>query len=264
MIYITVQIIFAFLANQSNKIKVNNVDRSYYVAQKGNPTTLIVYWHRTGGTSDEFLVQPWYTLMTDALVASPDSILTASRFEWYLVSSTDLSDVNLFDSILSEIKVDKVYVAGFSAGGIMASYLAFLRADKILKAGIMSGGFTYSQNYNNVQSIPKVLIYSGGPTDVIAITNFTVSTNIFLESVKYTNSDIYVCAHKEGHTIAPVEAGDIYYFFADQPGNISKSCTSYSFKYSIKPKQTSDASEWSEYFMFYILLPLMFFADHPF
>ena len=261
IIQISILLLHGYVVNQLNNIAVGSNTRQYYVAQKGNPNTLIVYWYRTGGTYNEFEQYPWYTSMNDIVVASPVSLIGPDEFEWLLVTSDNQTDVELFDAILSEIQISAVYVTGFSAGAIMTSHLVFLRAVKIQLAAIEHGGFAFAENYNNITTIPRLITYTGGPTDMISLTNFTIATNIFLNSVRYANADIYTCKHDQGHLITPAEGLDVYKFLVQDFTGLSSNCTNYNFTYSTEPVDKTSASGSKRLdgrIMFYIVIPVMF------
>ena len=258
---ITLGLSFAYIINQLNTCIINNTQRSFYVASKGNPLFLIIYWHRTGGTANEFLQQGWYRNMTDVIVASPESILGPTEYEWFLVGSNNMTDVYLFDSILKQMNMGTVYVAGFSAGAIMASHLAFLRSNQIKLVAAMSGGFIFSENYNYVTSLPTIMTYTGGPKDVVSINNFTVATNIFLDSIKYANAKVYECSHNDGHVITDGESIDVYYFLTQSFSLISSACQELNFTFSTQPipdKKSASSNDWIDMTVFYFLIPFTF------
>eukprot|EP00834_Sanchytrium_tribonematis_P000202 NODE_4_length_77007_cov_1.156642.p42 type:complete len:258 gc:universal NODE_4_length_77007_cov_1.156642:61412-60639(-) len=256
---IHILLISAFVGGQLNSITVNGEARQYYATQKGLANVLVVYFHRTGGDPTEYVDQTWYQQMTDIVVASPKSVIGPNQFEWYLVNSETMTDVNLFDAILKEVQIATVYVAGFSAGAIMCSHLAFLRADKIQLVVSMSGGFVYSEDYNNVHDVPKIMAYSGGSKDILSIISFTSSTNIFIDSVRYSNANLYRCEHDSGHTMTVTEMQDVSNFLMKNFSGISNSCTNYTFQYSVKPKDSPSGKRVSlPLSIVYILALLMF------
>ncbi len=195
--------------------------RHPWVPQEPNPP-LIIALHWAGGTGQN--VADWTGLSQlqtfGAVIFSGDGDL--APFGWRHgqtpVGNEDLIFVDDMIACAHErfnIDLDRVYLWGFSSGGLMATYLTMHLGHRFAAATSMSGGLycgvaggtaTYWTYHSPTTQVPSLLIW-GGANDIYAPTNlnFDTANRIFSANMQADGQFVVECVHSLGHNF-PDEA----------------------------------------------------------
>ncbi len=165
----------------------SRVAQVWYDARRtAAPTCMVVYFHGTNSNPEEARVGlPLDTLMTaGCVVVAAQGIVSTSTlgsFPWQFFGGDD--DIMLVDLMVScavsmhSVPADRVFVSGFSAGGLFSTRMAFERGRYVAAAAIYSGGLLlpelpmYAQwpLDPNVAQIAPTVAFHGGPADVVVM-----------------------------------------------------------------------------------------------
>lgn len=189
------------------------------------------------------------------LAVAPDSVplaLTSSpmgfEYDILLWNSEQNLDLDLFDELLAcldeayDVDEDRIYVMGFSAGGIMTNFLADARPDVFAAAASFSGTTfadpdqalcfgslcTTWPPYAATANKTAMLIVWGGETDTYEAMPglLTVDFNMHaLASIAWWTGhghNVVGCNHGLGHELPPDLSGPQFLrFFRDHPKGVS-------------------------------------------
>ncbi len=117
----------------------------------------------------------------------------------------DNRELVLFDDLLTCVgkqfaaDLDRVYVTGMSAGGMMTTFLSVHRSAKIAAAAPLSGGYLHPWPTPE-RKVPMLFTW-GGPTDEAYGQDFHKLANTVLKTLS-DNKHVHVsCDHGKGHKI---------------------------------------------------------------
>ena len=199
----------AIVFNEYSSLTIANRNRQVYCTKRQTtktPQPLLIFFYGTTENATVFLDSTWYRkLPKDYIVCAPVSDIGVSHFEWHLVLTEEKDDLDLVDSLVTQLgnTIDRrqIHLMGFSAGGINVAHMAFLKPHYFASVSIFSGGFVIEQHYTISSKLPPFLIYSGGVDDSIGLVNFASAALRFtMEVLNHSPSQIYNCVHGEGHS----------------------------------------------------------------
>ena len=221
------------------------------------PWPVVFLYHGTNNEPSQVL-ELVESLVDDAefpfIAVAPDSIplsLTGSPlgFEYDLLiwNAEQNLDLDLFDDLLAcldeayGIDRERIYVMGFSAGGIMTSFLTMARPELFAAAAAYSGTVfadpvqemcfgslcTVWPPYSAVNKTPMLVVW-GGPTDTYVTLSglVTVDFNMHaLASIDWWTGhghNVVGCDHGLGHELPPDLSGpEFIRFFRDHPKGVT-------------------------------------------
>lgn len=186
---------------------------SAFPEQTAGAPVLVVFHHLNG--SPEELLQWWQLdrAVEDGFVV----VVPASRglpgSEWAVTGSPGGNeDVALFDAIVDTlvdvqaVDAERVYATGFSAGGLMTSYLTLHRADALAATAPFSGGAPITNYVTPTADIP-VMVSWGGPSDTYGGFDFDGASRNLVDSLVDDGHLVQSCEHVFGHWL-PLDATD--------------------------------------------------------
>jgi poly(3-hydroxybutyrate) depolymerase len=110
----------------------------------------------------------------------------------------------------------RIYTAGCSAGGLMATAMAAQRSTYIAAAAPNSGGFTFPQQFNSMHTPPLMTIHGAPGQDVVGV-DFSMSSATADMAFKQRGGLAIDCNTGGGHCGGGGLAGDAWKFFQAHP-----------------------------------------------
>eukprot|EP00834_Sanchytrium_tribonematis_P000197 NODE_4_length_77007_cov_1.156642.p37 type:complete len:275 gc:universal NODE_4_length_77007_cov_1.156642:62287-61463(-) len=212
IIFLSLLLSKEIIFSQFNQFQIGSKTREVYCSKRGEKdenNSLILYFHGTSEDVLKYQKSYWYKhVPNNTIICAPKSDIGPSEFEWHIVLSDDLDDIELSDNLITalgtQIDRKKIHLMGFSAGGIHVAHMTFLRQNMIASSVIFSGGFLIENSYNNT-IVPPTMIYNGGHLDSVALVSFQTATNRYISEAMNKNSILFVCEHNKGHKITELE-----------------------------------------------------------
>jgi poly(3-hydroxybutyrate) depolymerase len=191
---------------------------------------MLLYWHGTGSTAGE------YALMAGAIatgVTSEGGIIVSfqgttnkgdcSPSGTFIFCTGDFEVMDQYVACaVKNRNVDphRIYTAGCSAGGLMATAMAAQRSQYIAAAAPNSGGFTFPQMFSTPHTPALMTIHGAPGQDVVAI-DFSQSSATADMAFKARKGFVINCNHGGGHCGGGGLAGDAWKFMKAHPYGVS-------------------------------------------
>jgi poly(3-hydroxybutyrate) depolymerase len=248
LLALIISVVYLFVPDNINKkaLNVSNItkeevrlgDREFIFSKDENVknSPVIIFLH--GGAQDDniwFAENDQASIVKDALnrgyaVIAPDSLapLCAGVKQWDYRENS--SDFTFFDGIFNyiwsrdDLDSDRIYVAGISIGGFMASRLAEHYGDNINAIAIHSGG-----NANSLFVDPANLCY--------------VEYNYNFTDIKPDHPRTLLI-HGDNDTIIPIEASLKYYQALKEAGRGAKLIVKEDGEHSWYPEYNNNILNW--------------------
>jgi predicted esterase len=151
----------------------------------------------------------------DVIVVEPKAHAGGRGFAWPVPPNDPRPGVTLFDDVLACLDAQhgidrgRVYVAGFSSGGLWTSFLTMARSSYLAASVIFSGGtdgtvpfsktFVVDPWFRPAWDLP-VLLTTGGAKDV-AFLDFGQMTRNMTEHLRDDGHTAVLCTHDGGHAL---------------------------------------------------------------
>ena len=206
-----------------------------WVGDKGGGP-LVFFWHGAGGSAENARVGLGPLVIEEitaqgGVVASIEADPALSFGEWYLNTTDKLDDLQVADMVVAcavkvkNIDINRIHVAGFSAGGKQAAQMAIRRSNYVASVVLYSGGlFPLQLNpyppYQNLGNKFASMVFWGGPSDVV-LTDNVIAARDYATFVSANGNPVIMCDHNLGHTIPPEGQASAWRFFQDHPWGVS-------------------------------------------
>ena len=188
---------------------------------------LVFYWYGTNGAPAQAmdgLGMEAIDAITalGGLVVAPVHDPAAGIFPWFLVTTTNDTDLKVADEILAcaiqKVGVDirRIHSVGFSAGALHTTQMAYRRSGYLASVVTYSGGQVAPIPDQDPTSALNAMIFHGGASDMVVI-GFQAASEQFKMSLTTAGRFAFICNHGMGHRIPTAAVGSVWQFLQDHP-----------------------------------------------
>jgi hypothetical protein len=187
---------------------------------------MLLYWHGTGSTAGE------YAFMAAAIaqgVTSQGGIIVSfggstgkgdcspSGTAIFCTGDFDVMDQYVACGVMNRhVDPHRIYTAGCSAGGLMATAMAMQRSQYIAAAAPNSGGITFGGMFASANTPALMAIHGAPGSDVVGV-DFSQTSATATMAFKAHGSFAMDCNTGGGHCGGSGLAGDAWTFFQAHP-----------------------------------------------
>jgi len=190
-----------------------------------SPTApMLIYWHGTGSTADEYtrLAAPiaQAVIAAGGVIVSPQGTTGGD-----LLSGTSIfgaGDFKVMDQLVAcavknnNVNPRRIYTAGCSAGGLMATAMAAERSSYIAAASPNSGGWVVPVPFDSMHTPPLMTVHGKMGSDVVVV-DFSSTSATADKAFKDRGGYVVDCDTGGGHCGGSGLAGDAWKFFLSHP-----------------------------------------------
>jgi poly(3-hydroxybutyrate) depolymerase len=188
---------------------------------------LVFYWYGTNGAPAQ-AIDGLGMATIDAITAQGGMVIApvhdpaAGVFPWYLVTTTDESDLKVADELLAcaiqKVGVDtrRIHSVGFSAGALHTTQMAYRRSGYLASVVTYSGGQLAPIADQDPSSALSAMIFHGGPNDMVVI-GFQAASEQFKMRLGAAGRFAFICNHGMGHRIPTDAVASVWKFLQDHP-----------------------------------------------
>ena len=189
---------------------------------------MLVYWHGTGSTSDEytFMAAPVVTGITQAggVIVSFQNTTGGDQY-----SGTNIfgaGDLNVVDQLVAcavrdhNIDPRKIYTMGCSGGGLFSTAMAALRSQYIAAAAPNSGGWVTPVAFSSQHTPALMTVHGAQGTDVVVL-DFSQTSATADAAFNARGGFAIDCNTGSGHCGGAGLAGDVWTFFLAHPYGVT-------------------------------------------
>jgi predicted esterase len=191
---------------------------------------MLLYWHGTGSSAGEYAfmdaaVAQGITGAGGIIVSFDGSTGTGdcspSGTAIFCTGDFDIMDQYVACGVMNRnVDPHKIYTAGCSAGGLMATAMALQRSEYIAAAQPNSGGVTFGGMFSSMHSPPLMAVHGSPGVDVVGI-DFSQSSATAEMLWKQHGGFSMDCDTGGGHCGGSGLAGDAWTFFQAHPYGVS-------------------------------------------
>lgn len=232
----------AFQTGQHERFRSAEQDRSFYLYRppdQNEPLPLVFALHGTGDAGESFAVSSgWLELAAETgafVLLAPDSAGNGLVWpEWDGLEpeaprTQPNPDLTFIDDLIAcldahaLIDSDRLYLAGFSAGGYFANYLAQYRPETFAAIAPASGWFGSTTPYDGAPYLPgtAAMVWWGGSNDGFSREGkwiaYGVQANWAAESYAARGRFALACDHGGGHRWPSEWTPQVWQFFDAHP-----------------------------------------------
>jgi poly(3-hydroxybutyrate) depolymerase len=185
---------------------------------------MVLYWHGTGGSSDEFEQRAAPVL--NAVLAEGGVLVSFQGTTGGDLSSGTLvfgvSDFELTDQLVAcavrdhNIDPRRIYTTGCSAGGLFAAAMAATRSNYVAAAAPNSGGWVVDAEWQGDYT-PALMTMHGAPGVDVVIVDFSVTSTTADAAFKARGGFVVNCNHGGAHCNANALQDSVWEFFSAHP-----------------------------------------------
>lgn len=194
-----------------------------------SPTApMLIYWHGTGSTAGEYTAMAGPIaqgiIAAGGVIVSPQGTTGGDILSGTLIFGA--GDFTVMDQLVAcavknnNVDPKKIYTAGCSAGGLMATAMAAERSSYIAAAAPNSGGWVVPVQFENMHTPPLMTVHGKMGSDVV-IVDFSTTSATADKAFKERGGYVIDCDTGGGHCGGSGLAGDAWKFFQAHPFGVA-------------------------------------------